>query len=284
MRDKNINFKELAINFLTNFKFNKLDFYSIRYRKLSYFLFSIIMLFASSCASKKDIYMLQNQDNITGVVEFKPSKIQVNDILNIKVSSENPELALIFNFSSGSSGNVQNVQMLALTGYLVNENGEINFPVLGTLKVTDKTVDELNKFIAKEIVDRQYLERPIVISRVVNAKITISGEVKNPGTVTFTEQVLTLPQALGYAGDLTINGRRDNILLVREENGERTYTTIDLTKSDFFKSPYYYVRQNDWIYVHPNGPKVVSSGFIGNVGTVLGLGSFVLTIAILLTR
>uniref|UniRef100_UPI00404B06DF polysaccharide biosynthesis/export family protein n=1 Tax=Flavobacterium sp. TaxID=239 RepID=UPI00404B06DF len=247
-------------------------------------MFLSIMLL-SSCASKKDIYYMQNTEQIAGQVGFTVPKIQVNDILNIKVTAENLEAASIFNTSNivGGGGNI-NAELLKITGYLVGESGEINFPVLGIIKVTDKTVKELEAFIINEIKTNNYLSNPVVAARVINAKFTISGEVRTPGTYTFTEQVLTLPQALGYAGDLTINGKRNNILLIREENGQRTYANIDLTKSDFFNSPYYYIKQNDWIYIQPNAPKVASSGFIGNVGTVLGLGSFILTITILLTR
>lgn len=244
----------------------------------------LYVLLTSSCASKKDIYYLQSQENISGQIAFTPPKIQVNDILNIKVTAENLEAATVFNTSSLTSSGNQNIDILKITGYLVSASGEINFPVLGTIIVTDKTINDLELFINHELKDKKLLDNPVVTARIVNSKVTITGEVKTPGTYTFTEQVLTLPQALGYAGDLTINGKRNNVLLIREENGERSYTNIDLTKSDFFKSPYYYVKQNDWIYVYPNAPKVASSGFIGNVGTVLGLGSFVLTITLLLTR
>lgn len=247
-------------------------------------LFLVIFYLITSCATKQDIYYLQDQSQITNKVEFVAPKIQVNDILNIKVTSENLEAAAIFNTSSITSGGAVNADILKITGYLVSELGEINFPVLGTIKVSDKTIKELEYFLISELKSKGLLDNPVITARIVNSKVTLSGEVKNPGTYNFTEQVLTLPQALGYAGDLTINGKRNNILLIREENGERTYTTIDLTKSDFFNSPYYYVKQNDWIYVYPNAPKVATAGFIGNVGTVLGLGSFVLTITILLTR
>ncbi len=243
------------------------------------------LLLLNSCASKKDVYYLQDQEGITGAVNFAAPKIQVNDIISVLITAENLQAAQIFNTANLSNGGpLINSEMLKLTGYLVDEKGEIDLPTLGTILVTDKTISELEQYISNQIKSRQYLDNPIVTARVINAKITISGEVVRPGTYTFTEQVLTLPQALGYAGDLTINGKRNNILLVREESGERTYTYIDLTKSDFFNSPYYYVKQNDWIYVYPNAPKVASSGFIGNVGTVLGLGSFVLTITLLLTR
>jgi polysaccharide export outer membrane protein len=249
------------------------------------FLLLTGLLLFNSCASKKDIYLLQEQNSISGQVDFIAPKIQVNDILSVLITAENLQAAQFFNTSNMINGvGMINAEMLKLTGYLVDEKGKIDIPTLGTILVTDKTVSELENFIAQEIKTRKFLENPTVTARVINAKVTVSGEVNRPGTYTFTEQVLTLPQALGYAGDLTINGKRNNILLIREENGERTYAYIDLTKSDFFNSPYYYVKQNDWIYVYPNAPKVASSGFIGNVGTVLGLGSFVLTITLLLTR
>ena len=118
----------------------------------------------------------------------------------------------------------------------------------------------------------------------LNAKVTILGEVKAPGTYNFTEQNITLMQALGYAGDLTINGKRDDILITREVNGVRQVTHIDLTSAEFMKSPYYFVKPNDVIIINPNEPKVKSAGFVGNVGTVATVISLVLSVTILLTR
>lgn len=228
---------------------------------------------------------MQSQDGIEGNVLMLAPKIQVNDIISVIIFSDNLPAAQVFNTTNVSGGGgLINAEMLKLTGYLVDEKGEINLPIIGNILVTDKSISELEDFIAQKLKTNDFLKNPVVTARVLNSKVTISGEVIRPGTYNFTEQVLTLPQALGYAGDLTINGKRNNILLIREENGQRTYTNIDLTKSDFFNSPYYYIKQNDWIYVYPNAPKVASSGFIGNVGTVLGLGSFVLTITLLLTR
>jgi polysaccharide export outer membrane protein len=120
--------------------------------------------------------------------------------------------------------------------------------------------------------------------RLINAKVTVLGEVNQPGTYNFTEQNITLMQALGYAGDLTINGKRNDILLTREINGTRVVTHIDLTSANFMNSPYYFVKPNDLIVVNPNNPRVKNAGYVGNVGTVLTIASLALSVTILLTR
>lgn len=128
------------------------------------------------------------------------------------------------------------------------------------------------------------MSKPKVTIRYLNAKFTILGEVRSPGTYTYTEQFITLPQALGYAGDLSINARRDDVMLLREENGNRTVYTVDLTSTDWLNDPSYTIRQNDIIIVNPNDAKVKSAGFIGNSGTVLSIVSFLLTSIVLITR
>jgi polysaccharide export outer membrane protein len=120
--------------------------------------------------------------------------------------------------------------------------------------------------------------------RILNAKVTVLGEVKLPGTYTYSEQTITLPQAIGYAGDITIEANRKEVMLIREEEGIRKYHKIDLTKSDWFNSPYYNIKQNDIVYVYPNNVKVKSAGFIGNTNTVLSVFSILLTTFVLLTR
>ena len=118
----------------------------------------------------------------------------------------------------------------------------------------------------------------------LNAKITILGEVNAPGTYNFTEQNITILQALGYAGDLTINGKRDDIIITRDVNGVRKISHIDLTSTDFMNSEFYFVKPNDNIIVNQNNPRVKESGFIGNIGTVLTIASLALSITILLSR
>ena len=120
--------------------------------------------------------------------------------------------------------------------------------------------------------------------RLINAKVTVLGEVNQPGTYNFTEQNITLLQAIGYAGDLTINGQREDIIVMRDEEGIRQITHIDLTTSDWLDSPYNFIKPNDVIVVNPNNPKVKSAGFVGNVGTLISVVSILFSTIVLITR
>lgn len=252
-----------------------------------FFFILVFVLTLTSCKSKKDILYFQNLQSINAEVKFEMPKIQVNDILNIRVTSEDVESSDLFNtmkMATGGGAMVANPEIIKLTGYLVNEKGEINFPVLNNIKVIDFTVVELENYLKDLLVQKDYLSNPSISVRVVNAKVSIMGEVRAPGMYTFTEQVITLPQALSMAGDLTINGMRKNITIIREQDGQRLVGTVDITDANMFDSPFYYIKQNDVIVVQPNGPKVMAAGYIGNIGTVLGVASFVLTMTLLLTR
>ena len=250
----------------------------------NFYNYLIGLLIMSSCASKEDIYYLQDAElNAVGEFVYESSLIQPNDILKITVDSSEPLTSLPYN-RGATAGAAQNIQVMQLEGYLVDSKNIINFPVLGPISTLNLTIQDLAEFIKKELVERGHLTDPNVIVRLLNAKVTILGEVKAPGTYNFTEQNITLMQALGYAGDLTINGKRDDILITREVNGVRQVTHINLTSAKFMKSPYYFVKPNDVIIVNPNEPKVKSAGFVGNVGTVATVISLVLSVTILLTR
>jgi len=164
---------------------------------------------------------------------------------------------------------------------LVGIDGTISLPILGKMQVDQLTISELEQKVADQLKAQKHLTNPLVTARLLNAKFTVLGEVKSPGTYTFTEQSISLLQALGYAGDLTINGKRNEILLIREENHQKTYVHIDITSKKWFDSPYYYIKPNDVIYVTPNGPAVKSAGYIGNLGTFVSLVS--LTLSTMLT-
>jgi len=250
----------------------------------NFYNYLIGLLIMSSCASKEDIYYLQDAElNAVGGFVYQSSLIQPNDILKITVDSSEPLTSLPYNRGT-AAGASQNIQVMQLEGYLVDSKNIINFPVLGPISTLNLTIQDLAEFIKKELIERGHLTDPNVIVRLLNAKVTILGEVKAPGTYNFTEQNITLMQALGYAGDLTINGKRDDILITREVNGVRQVTHINLTSAKFMKSPYYFVKPNDVIIVNPNEPKVKSAGFVGNVGTVATVISLVLSVTILLTR
>jgi polysaccharide export outer membrane protein len=249
-------------------------------KKIALLIF--ISLVIQSCATKKDILLYQ--DAVEGgqeKINFLPSKVQINDILYIRVAAIIPESVEPFNINLNTS-NSTNVSTLKLQGYLVSELGTIVFPILGTVKVQGLTTLETQNLIAKMLNDNGLVKEPTVSVRIVNSKVTVLGEVNVPGTYSFDEQSISLSQAIGYAGGLTINGVRKDVLLIREVDGVRTYTHLDLTKSDWFKGPYFYVKQNDVIIINPNGPKIMTSGYLGNVGSVLGVVSIGLTLLLLL--
>jgi len=243
------------------------------------------VLFLSSCASKKDIILFSDiKEGAENSVTYLLPKIQVNDILDVKITTLNPETALPYNSVSPSAAAVPTIELLKLQGHLVTANGKISLPILGEILATGKTTSELEKAIKEILESNGHLKNPSVSVRILNAKVTVLGEVKMPGTYTYSEQSISLPQALGYAGDITIEANRKEVWLIREEEGKRKYHKIDLTKSDWFNSPYYNIKQNDIIYVYPNNVKVKSAGFIGNTNTVLSVFSILLTTFVLLTR
>jgi len=258
--------------------------------------FAFLLLTLISCSTKRDIHYFQDiKDKPETNVIYTENKIQVNDILTITVSAINPESALPFNAnfynvagnvgSSGnsrSSGNSQNA--MSSSGYLVNADGNVSMPILGKIPVRGKTTSEVEDLIEKILIDQGQLTNPTVIVRVSNAKITILGDISGPGTYPYFEQNITLLQALGYAGDLSISGKRNDILIIREENGKRTYGHIDMRKTDWFNSEYYYIKQNDIIYVYPNGPKVSSAGYITNYTGLVSAFFTALSIYLLFTK
>lgn len=249
------------------------------------FLVLIASFFILSCANKKDILYYQNikgdsQDNIS----YLTNKVQVNDILFIKVAALIPESAEPFNIQMNTLGSNVNVETYKIQGYLVSQKGTITFPILGDINVAGKSTEEIQNMLVKMLSDNGYIKDATVSVRIINSKVTVLGEVKAPGTYSFDEQNISLNQAIGYAGDLTINGVRKDVLLIREINGTRTYVRLDLTSSEWFNGPYYYVKQNDVIIVNPNGPKVLSSGYLNNIGSIVGLLSFFITVVILIKK
>ena len=244
--------------------------------KFYLFIIGIFLLTMSACSSKKDlIYFSDINVNEQDEIVFSPGKIKVNDILSIVVSSSSPELAMVYNATQNTS---------PFTGYLVTVDGTIILPILGKIKVQDLTLLELENELVKRLIEGNHLSNPIVTVRLTNAKFTVLGEVRNPGTYTFNEQNISILQALGYAGDLTIHGKRQDLLIIREENNKKTYKTIDLTSKKWFNSPYYYIKPNDVIYVNPNNAKVTSSGYIGSFGNLLAVFSIAISTILLLTK
>lgn len=245
----------------------------------------VILFLLISCANKKDILYYQDiKNNSQNNISYVSNEIQINDILYIKVDALVPESAKPFNLDSNNTTTGLNTNVMKIQGYLVSPEGSIIFPILGALKVTGKTTTQLQELLVKILNDKGYIKDANVSVRVINSKVTVLGEVRSPGTYSFDEQNISLNQAIGYAGDLTLNGVRKDVMLIRENNGVRSYIKLDLTSSDWFSSPYYYIKQNDVIIVNPNGAKIMTSGYLTNVVSVVSVLSFVATVYLILNR
>ena len=247
-------------------------------------IFSIITLF-QSCVSKREMLYLQDVESFNNTeVIYTNHTLQVDDILKISVGALIPEAAIPYNKNSGGSVVANSIDVMKLDGYLVSQNSTINFPILGELSVKDKTTKDLENDIKKLLFDGGYLINPNVNVRLLNAKVTILGEVNNPGTFSFTENNVSFLQALGLAGDLTINGSREDLVVLRRLDGLQTMERINLTSSSWLSGPYQMVKPNDVIIVNPNSAKLKTAGYVGNITTILGITSLLLSSIILLTR
>jgi len=251
--------------------------------KLKNYSTLVVLFILCSCVSKKELLYLQDIQalNISKVLSSKNS-LQENDILKIDVTSLEIEASIPYNKVSLVNNFANSLQLLQLNGYLVSTNKTINFPVLGEISVAEKTSQDLEKYLKNLLEVGGHLINPRVTVRLLNSKVTILGEVRNPGTFTFTEKNISLLQALGLAGDLTIDGNRKNIIVIRESNGQRTTTNIDLTSASWLSSLYQNIQPNDVIIVSPNSKKVTSAGLIGNISTVLSIASILLSTIILI--
>ena len=247
-------------------------------------IFSIFTLL-QSCVSKREMLYLQDVEsfNNTEVINTNHT-LQVDDILKISVGALMPEAAIPYNKNSVGSVVATSIDVMKLDGYLVSQRSTISFPILGELSVKDKTTKDLENDIKKLLFDGGYLINPSVNVRLLNAKVTILGEVNMPGTFSFTENNISLLQALGLAGDLTINGSREDLVVLRRLDGLQTTERINLTSSSWLSGPYQMVKPNDVIIVNPNSAKLKTAGYVGNISTILGITSLLLSSIILLTR
>lgn len=189
------------------------------------------------------------------------SSIKENDLLSISVSSLNPEATEVFNASNVSVTQTSTATgtTTQASGYLVDQEGMIRFPFLGKIQAAGKTKQTLREEITKELVERKLLLEPIVDIRYLNYRVSVLGEVKYPSVITIPSEKVTLLEALGLAGDLTVYAKRDNLLLIREEGNIKKLVRLDLTSDEIFTSPYYTLKSNDIIYVEANKSKVGST-------------------------
>lgn len=224
---------------------------------------SVVTNFLLSCASTKKVAYFNDQPEgaINVTTPVLQQTINPNDILSISVSSLNPEASVIFNNPTAVSSTSTGVGVVSRpnSGYLVELDGSIQFPVLGRIQVVGLTKSELTEFLRKTLVDKKLLIDPIVTVNFLNFRVTVLGEVSHPTVVNVPNEKISLLEAIGMAGDLTIYARRDNLLVIREEKGKRILKRINLNSGNIFTSPYYYLKANDIVYAEPNGTKVFAN-------------------------
>ncbi|MDH6354145.1 polysaccharide export outer membrane protein [Dysgonomonas sp. PH5-45] len=242
--------------------------------KKIFFILFLGVIILSSCKSKSKIAYFNNIDSLTqeqlnaNPVSYK-TVISPDDELSIIVSAVDPSVAASFNLTAptvvdkSKSKQTGTLMIESLTApaseatkaysYLVNQAGEINFPTLGRIKLGGMTTDEATGYLQNRL--KEYIKDPIVSVQILNFKVSVLGEVFQPGSYYFSGQRVSVLDALAAAKDLTIYGKRENILLIREKNGKKEYKRINLTKSDLLTSQDYFLQQNDVLYIEPTDQK-----------------------------
>lgn len=213
----------------------------------------LFFVFASCVNMKKAIYFNHIKDSsIVAKAENLEPVIQKNDLLSISVSSMDPATTQVFNEPNSSTAGV--------AGYLVNQDGFIQFPLIGDIMAAGLSKKELRETISKSLVEKKFLLDPIVSVRYLNYKVTVLGEVVHPTVIRVESEKISLLEALGLAGDLTSYAKRNNVMLIREkDNGTKEIKRLDLTSTQLLTSPYYYLQSNDIVYVEPTPTKVAST-------------------------
>ncbi|MCL2165389.1 MAG: polysaccharide biosynthesis/export family protein [Oscillospiraceae bacterium] len=227
----------------------------------------VLAVMITSCATPKDIIYFQDAGNYSlyNNVESYEVKIHRDDLLAIMVNSQATEAALPFNLPMANyyvGGDVYGQQRLL--GYLVDKDGDIDFPILGKIHVEGLSRNDVRELIKTKLIDAGQLKDPIITVNFLNFKVSVQGEVNRPGSFFISGERITLLEALSMAGDLTIYGRRDRIAVIRETSGKRSILYHDLSSTEIFHSPCYYLQQNDIVYVEPNKRRVQQSNINQN--------------------
>lgn len=256
----------------------------LHFKSFTYLI--IVTIISFSCTNKKNlIYFQGNLANSEANKNYSPL-LRSDDILSITVLGLDEQAAKPFNLpiigiNQAIGGYIQGAP--SPPGYLIDGDGTIDFPVIGKIKLSGLSRSAAIDLIKEQL--KPYLSNPTVLIHILNYKITVLGEVRNPGTFTIPNERVTLPEALGIAGDLQITAVRKNILVIRETEGKRTETRVDLTSKDLFSSPVFYLQQNDVVYVEPNRAKRNSSVInTSNVSLAISVISLLITMAVLFTR
>ena len=227
------------------------------YTKMNKLVLLVLFLSLASCyTSKKVNYLQSEKQQLSLPVQQTKYKVQPNDVLNIKVQSRDPEQSSFFNITTIENGNFEsNPAALFLTGHPVNDEGKINIAIVGELKVSDLTVEEIRELIQGEI--DNYLINATVLVKLTSFKISVLGDVQRPGTNYVYNTQSTIFEALSAAGDLNLSAKRKNVKLIRQVDDETIVTNLDLTSPSIIESPYYFLHPNDVIYVETSKPNIV---------------------------
>lgn len=247
--------------------------------------FSLLLAF-TSCVSKKNIVYFQNDEiDQANVNNSYKTIIKPDDLLQITITALDSEAVKPFNLEAinYSLGNSTVIGQPQLQSYLVDNKGEIDFPVLGKLKVGGLSRNEVID-ILKNKLDPEYIKQPTINIRLTNFKVTVLGGVARPGSFTIPNERITILEAIGLAGDLRISAQRDNVLVQREENGKKIQYRLNLLSNKINTSPVFYLQQNDVVYVEPNYASVQSASSNTNTNLFISITGLLITIAALLTR
>jgi polysaccharide biosynthesis/export protein len=246
--------------------------------------FTLLITVTCSCVNTRNVTYFNNlkDSEIPAQVQSLEPVIHKNDLLSISVSSLNADASKIFNAPNATAIQASRSEagISQASGYLVSQDGFIQFPVLGNIKAVGLTKKQLKDRITQSIEEKQLLRDPIVDVRYLNYKVTVLGEVGRPSVISVPNEKITLLEALGLAGDLTIYAKRDNVMVVREEEGKKIIKRLNLNSSELFTSPYYYLKSNDIVYVEPGKAKVTSISQARTWLPVVFSGLSVLAIAI----
>ena len=273
-------------------------------RRSVLFLFIFVFLMTSCDVSKRITYFqdIQEHQSASGKIEQPTPEIRLRpeDKISIIVNTKVPELSALFNLPyttrvlGSQSEQVNNTTSYGTSGYIIKADGTIDFPVLGAVQAAGKTRDELSSFIKSELINRNLVNDPVVTVEFINLQFAVMGEVRSPGSYKITRDHITLLDALSMAGDLNIDGKRDNVLVLRPDaSGNMTAYNVDMRSFDAVqKSPAYYIHQNDYIYVEPNKKRANQSTVNANtvqsasfwISVVSLLASVATTISVLMIR
>jgi polysaccharide export outer membrane protein len=244
-----------------------------------------ISVFLSACVATERAAYYAGVDKLSIAIDSIQQEdpvIQKNDILSINISSLNPEASAVFNAPNTQATSTSTTTgSTSAGGYLVNLDGMIQLPILGNIQASGMTKKSLKSYITKLIEEKKLLVDPIVTIRHLNFEVTVLGEVNKPTVINVPSEKISIMKALGLAGDITIYGKKENVLLIREKAGVRTVTRLNLNDKNFLTSPFYYLQPNDVVYVQPNERKILNANrnqqLLPTILSVLSIAAIIIT-------